>query len=128
MPSQILPQASADEQSITTLLNLLSQTIQTDIGMHQLANRFETNVDAMKFLAHINKKLGNTKQDEHAAAKLPPALRNFSIIKEKETVAAALMHHQIWDWKVRIEVWQELNSNLGLWPRWKASLLPWKDF
>ena len=91
MPSQILPQASADEQSITTLLNLLSQIIQTDLGTSLLTNRFETHVDAMKFLTHINQKLGNTKQDEHAAAKLPPALRNFSIIKEKATVAAALI-------------------------------------
>ena len=36
------------------------------------------------------KKMGFIPEAEHVAAKLPPQLRNFSIIKEAETVAAAL--------------------------------------
>jgi hypothetical protein len=40
-------------------------------------------------ISNLNK-MGFIQEAEHVAAKLPPELRSFSIIKEEETVAAAL--------------------------------------
>ena len=82
-----------NDVTVQTLLedfrNVSASLSNLDPSLHsQFADALKADVSVVNILSKIG--LGFIKKEEHVAAKLPPELRNFSIIKEEESVTAAL--------------------------------------
>ena len=83
--------ATATKKKNVTVQTILEDFRNLDPSLYtQCADALKADEAAMNVLSELNSRLGFVPTAEHIAAKLPPELRNFSIIKEEEIVDAAL--------------------------------------
>jgi hypothetical protein len=76
-------------QSIVISFEKIHKTGNTDM-IAALVQAFSDNDNAMKALSDINAQLGFVEAKAAHEAMLPPELQNFNVLKEENSVAAAL--------------------------------------
>ena len=89
--TKVHPQTTATKKNSVTVQTILEDFRNLDPSLYtQCADALKADEAAMNVLSELNARLGFVPTAEHIAAKLPPELHYFDIIKEEETVDAAL--------------------------------------
>ena len=79
------------QQILSSFQQVVAATTTTiDLAVDVLTEGFLNDPSSLEILARVVQRLGFTKEEKHAEAKLPPILENFVILKEQEQVAAAI--------------------------------------
>ena len=86
-PASLIHQAA---QQILTIIAQIAGSTTIDLAVDVLTEGFLNDPSSLEILARVVQRLGFTKEEKHAEAKLPPILENFVILKEQEQVAAAI--------------------------------------